>query len=384
MRIAIDRNIPLAASAFKNLGDVVLLETTEFAAAAIREAEILVIRSETRVSRDLLEGTRVRFVGTATIGTDHLDIPYLHARGIEFVSAPGSNANSVKEYVLAAMLSLAARRGFALRGKTLGIVGIGNVGSKVARAARELGMRVLQNDPPLARAGGSAAFVALDELMAADILTLHVPLTRTGTDATYHLFDARRIAAMKPGSILINTSRGAVVEAEALKNALIDGHCSAAVLDVWEGEPTIDTDLLQRAALATSHIAGYSLDGKVNAVRMIREAVCRFLAISTPWDPAAELPPPGIPLLHVNYPGSDEDVLRKAILRCYDIELDDRQLRGILDVPPERRGPYFMKLRTGYRVRREFSRTQVEFSEGKESLRPLFNALGFAVESHAL
>ncbi|HTY58756.1 MAG TPA: 4-phosphoerythronate dehydrogenase, partial [Bacteroidota bacterium] len=273
MNIAVDRNIPLAGSAFAGLGNVTLLETTAVTPANVRDAGALVIRSETRVGPGLLEGSAVRFVGSATIGTDHIDIPYLASKGIAFANAPGSNANSVKEYVLAALLTLARRGGFGLRGKTLGIVGVGNVGSRVSGMARSLGMTVFENDPPRARKEGGGAFLPLDALMEADIVTLHVPLTRTGSDPTYHLFDAGRIGRMKPGSILLNTSRGAVVETAPLSRALRDGHIAAAVIDVWEGEPLIDTGLLGLAALGTPHIAGYSIDGKVKAAGMVRAAL---------------------------------------------------------------------------------------------------------------
>jgi erythronate-4-phosphate dehydrogenase len=380
MRIAIDRNIPLAASAFRSLGDVLLLETPEINRSAVKDADILVIRSETKVDRELLAGSRVRFVVTATIGTDHIDLPYLESLGIGFANAPGSNANSVKEYVLAALLVLSMRSGFTLRGKTLGVVGVGNIGSKVVKMASDLGLTVLQNDPPLARKTGQPQFVSLDDLMSADILTLHVPLTRIGEDATYHLFDGRCIAAMKPGCILINTARGAVVDTRALKDALRQGHLSAAVLDVWEGEPSIDAELLQLAALGTAHIAGYSVDGKVNAVRMIREAVCKFLSNTSTWDPGGELPPLEITSIHLDGSGGLEEMLHAAVRQCYDVELDDRYLRGILGIPPETRIPYFMKLRAGYRLRREFSTVRVEVPPGFESVRKAIDAIGFQQE----
>jgi erythronate-4-phosphate dehydrogenase len=380
LQIAIDKNIPLAESAFKGLGEVALLETTDFSSTAVKSADILVVRSETRVDRTLLEESRVRFVGTATIGTDHIDIPYLQSKGIGFASAPGSNANSVKEYVLAAMLTLGARRGFALAGRAIGVVGVGNIGSKVAKMAGDLGMTVLLNDPPLARMTGDPKFVPLDKLMETDIISLHVPLTRTGGDPTFHLFDNRRIAAMKKGSILINTSRGGVVDTAVLKNALGRGDLSTAAVDVWEGEPSIDVELLKLVGLATSHIAGYSLDGKVNAVRIIREAVCGFLKNASPWDPLRELPPADPAEISLDARGTMDQVLRTAVLQCYDIEFDDRNLREMLDVPFESRSSYYMKLRTGYRVRREFFNTRVVVPHGLESVGKVLEAVGFRQE----
>jgi erythronate-4-phosphate dehydrogenase len=377
MKIAVDRNIPLAGSGFGALGEVTLLETTAVTPGNVRDAGALVIRSETKVGPGLLEGSAVRFVGSATIGTDHIDLPYLASREIAFASAPGSNANSVKEYVLAALLTLARRRGFRLRGKTLGVVGVGNVGSRVARVARALGMTVLENDPPLARERGGGGFLPLDALMEADIITLHVPLTRTGNDPTYHLFDARRIGAMKRGSILLNTSRGAVVETRALEDALREAHIAAAVLDVWEGEPSIDAGLLALVSLGTSHIAGYSIDGKVNAASMIRAALCRFLNNASVWDPSQEIPPPPVPSIALAEGGTTEESLGRAVKACYDIEYDDRLLRGLFDVPPEGRGRFFMGLRTGYRVRREFASMSVIPAPVDATLRSVLTDAGF-------
>jgi erythronate-4-phosphate dehydrogenase len=382
LRIVLDRNTPLAASAFKDFGDIVLLDTREMTRRAVKDADILVVRSETKVNRELLEGSRVRFVGTVTIGTDHVDVPYLESRGIGFASAPGSNANSVKEYVLAALLELSTRRGFSLQGKTLGIVGVGNIGSRVAAMAADLGLTVLENDPPLARESRLPRFVPLDDLMKADILTLHVPLTRTGEDATFHLFDSRRIATMKPGAILVNSSRGPVVETGALKDALRSGQLSAAVLDVWEDEPAIDAELLELVLLGTPHIAGYSLDGKVNAVRMIREAVARFLSDGSAWNPEGEMPAPEFAQISVQGGGSPEELLQSLVKSRYDIALDDRNLRGMLDVPRPSRAVFFAQLRSGYRVRREFPTVRVNVPPGRKSVRKAVEAAGFRCEDY--
>ena len=376
MKIAVDRNIPLAGSAFSPLGEVLLLETTAVTPGSVRDAGALVIRSETNVGPELLKESIVRFVGSATIGTDHVDLPYLASKGITFANAPGSNANSVKEYILAALLTLARRMSFTLRGKTIGVVGVGNVGSRVARVASALGMTVLKNDPPLAREGGDG-FLPLDDLMGADIITLHVPLTRTGSDPTYHLFDARRIGAMRRGSIILNTSRGAVVETRALEAALREGRISAAVLDVWEGEPSIDAGLLELVALGTPHIAGYSIDGKVNAAGMVRAALCRFLGNASVWDPSREIPPPPFPSIALAPGGKTEESLGQAVKACYDIEYDDRLLRGLFEVPPAERRRFFMGLRTGYRIRREFESVSVIPSPADGTLRRVLADAGF-------
>jgi erythronate-4-phosphate dehydrogenase len=354
--IIVDKNTPLAEEAFGTLGDVLALETSEFTPARVREADALIVRSETKVGRTLLDGSRVQFVGTVTIGTDHIDTGYLAERGIGFASAPGCNANSVKEYVVAALLVLAARRGTPLRGRTLGIVGVGHIGSLVAEAARALGMDVLLNDPPLERQG-VPGLLPLDGLMDADFLTIHVPLTRTGSDATYHLFDERRIAALKKGSVLLNTSRGAVADNAALKKSLKTGHTGGSVLDVWEGEPSLDTELLQIVDIGTPHIAGYSFDGKTRAVEMVYKSFCHHAGVEPRWKLSAEkLPPPGTPELRLDSSAHDEvHVMNSIVSGAFDISSDDVNLRRILPLPSERRSSAFQSLRSGYRVRREFA-----------------------------
>jgi erythronate-4-phosphate dehydrogenase len=376
--IVVNKNTPLAVEAFSRIGKVIALDTLEVSRDAVHDAEILVVRSETKVDRELLDGSSVRFVGTVTIGTDHVDLDYLTSRGITFASAPGSNSNSVAEYVAAALLLWSQRTGEALQEKTIGIVGVGNVGSKVERVARALGMKVLLNDPPLARKTGSPSFLPLQELMDADVLTLHVPLTKSGPDATYHLFDEPRINKMKRGAVLINTSRGAVAETGALYHALSSGRLSTAVLDVWEGEPKIDVRLLNEVMLGTAHIAGYSLDGKVNALRMVHEAACQYLNVPSgpkvepEKDPASEMQiliPEGVT--------DERDILQHAVRQAYDIELDDQMLRTMTSLPEEEHGEYFMKLRAGYRIRREFSNKLVELSSEQAHAQDVLSKLGF-------
>jgi erythronate-4-phosphate dehydrogenase len=381
MHILIDRNIPFGESVFGTLGDVTALETGDIRAAAVRKADILIIRSETKVNAALLEGSPVRFVGTATIGTDHIDLEYLAAHGIGFSSAPGCNANSVAEYIASALLTVSHRLNFELAGKTLGVVGVGNIGSKVVRVGQALGMKALQNDPPLARLTGDSKFVPLDALMDADIITLHVPLSKTGSDATFHLFDSGRIGKMKPGSILMNASRGAVVETSAMRDALTRKHLAAALLDVWEKEPAINAELLCLVDIGTAHVAGYSLDGKVNAVRIVYHALCKHLGVQPTWAGWDSLPAPATQ--HIAIPaqaGRTEDTLRETISQCYNIELDDQLLRGMLEQPEEHRTHYFMKLRTGYRMRREFYATTVEVPSSQIEAGRTLQALGFKIE----
>jgi len=371
MRIVADPNIPFVQEAFGPLGEVWLVPGREITANAVHDADALLVRSVTPVNAALLNGSPVKFVGTATIGIDHIDQEYLSAKGIGFASAQGSNANSVAEYVVAAMLEMAQRGKFRLRDKKLGVIGVGHVGSRVVRNAQALGMRVLQNDPPRARVENAPQFISLERLLAkADILTVHVPLTREGPDATFHLFDKDRLGTLelrKP--ILINTSRGAVMDNKALLKAIDGEWLGGVVLDVWENEPNISPELLDVVDLATPHIAGYSFDGKVNGTRMIYEAACRFFQLQTTWMPS--LPPSPVPHigLTVSSGEDDEEILRRIVRRIYDIAADDAALRkNILT---------FDKLRAEYPIRREFFNTELVLSGAGEELRAKFAALGF-------
>jgi erythronate-4-phosphate dehydrogenase len=380
MRVVVDKNNPLVAEAFQQFGEVRALATKEITAGAIRDADMVIVRSETKVTEELLRGSPVRFVGTATIGTDHVDVAYLRTNGIGFASAPGSNANSVAEYIVAALLTLAQRKGLVVQAKTIGVVGVGNVGSKVVRNAKALGMTVLQNDPPISRATVKTHFVPLDDLMDADFITLHVPLTTTGMDPTYHLFDAKRIGTMKKGAILINTARGSVVDSTALGDALDRRHLGGSVLDVWEGEPAIDVELLKKIDIATSHIAGYSFDGKLAAVEMVYAAACQFFGQAPTWMPEKSLPKPLHERIVVSDTGDSlEETLSKIVKKCYDIECDDRSLRGITAAPVDGVRSYFTRLRAEYGVRREFYNTTIELPAALASMEVVLKALGFSV-----
>jgi erythronate-4-phosphate dehydrogenase len=378
--IIVDAKSPYAEECFRSLGEVRVLPTAEITTAALRNAEAVIVRSETHVGPDLLEGTAVRFVGTATIGTDHVDLPYLTRRGIAFASAPGSNANAVAEYVATGILELAARLHLSLNTLTLGVVGVGNVGSRVARVGETLGMRVLRNDPPLERVHGSDGLVSLDSLMEADIITLHVPLTRDGADPTHRLFDDTRLRKMKPGSILVNTSRGPVVATGALKGVLREGHLRAVILDVWEKEPAIDVDLLSLAAIGSPHIAGYSFDGKVNASRMMFEALRKHLGAKAEWSLSVPMPAPEQAVVTVPADDRpDQERLHSVLGVCYDIMRDDRDMRKMIDLASAERPGCFRKLRSGYRVRREFTATTVRLPSSLVRLADAIRSLGFPV-----
>ncbi len=382
MKIIVDENMPYGFEAFSTLGDVVTMPGRRIDAAAVADADILAIRSITKVNAALLEGSKVRFVGTATIGEDHVDKAYLEARGIGFSSAPGCNANSVGQYITGALLELAAAHGFRLRDQTLGIVGVGNVGSRVLAKASAMGMSCVLNDPPLERKTGDAAYRPLDEALDCDMITVHVPLTREGPDATYHLVDEAFLRRMKPGSILINSARGAVADGAAVKRALSDGHLRACVLDVWEGEPLVDLELLEQVFIGTPHIAGYSFDGKVNGTRQIHEAACAFLGVAPVWDPSPLLPAPECPEVRVDGAAGDpEDALREAVRNVYDVRSDDRAMRGLFDVSEAGRGAFFDTLRKNYPRRREFFNTRAIVTPGNPGLEAMLSGVGFQCEA---
>lgn len=375
MKIVCDNKIPFIRGVFEPWAEVVYLPGAETTPAVVRDADAVVTRTRTRCDAALLAGSSVRVVASATIGYDHIDTAWCEAHGILWRNAPGCNSSSVKQYIAAVLCTLARRHGLRLDALTLGVVGVGNVGSKVAEAAALLGMRVLLCDPPRARAEGAEGFVDLDTLVAqSDIVTLHVPLSREGEDATSHLFDESRLAAMRPDQFLINSSRGPVVDGAALRAALQAKALRGAVLDVWEGEPEPDRALMALLDIATPHIAGYSADGKANGTRMSVRTVAAVLGLPlADWRPA-DIPAPAQPLeFSLDASGkSRQEVLSEAILHTYDILADDRALRA----HPE----HFEQLRGDYPVRREPTAFTLRLQGGDPALADALAALGFHIQ----
>ena len=360
MKIVADQNIPFVEACFSSIGQVEAVSGRGIGPRVVADADILLVRSVTPVGPDLLADSKVRFVATATIGFDHVDVDFLRGRHIGFASAPGSNANSAAEYVIAGLLEVGQRRNITLEGKSIGIVGVGNVGSRVAKKCTALGMKVKLNDPPLQRETGDPKYRPIEELSDCDFITLHTPLTFEGIDRTFHLADGKFFRSLKAGTILINTSRGAVVDSPALKLAIKAGRLKAVVLDVWEDEPNIDVKLLEMVDIATPHIAGYSLDGKIAGMIMIYQAACKHFSLETKYQINDFLPEPAVGQLTINPRGEPEQqVLHRAVNKIYRITEDDRKLRQLADVPTERRGEFFDGLRRNYPVRREFQNTTV-------------------------
>ena len=367
-RILVDENVPFAEAAFGPLGDVRLLPGAAITRAEAEATDALVVRSVTRVDRALLAGTPVRFVGTATAGTDHVDREALESMGVASAAAPGSNAQSVVEYVAAALLAVVVdvaghRLAGGLRGKTAAVVGCGQVGGRLLPRLRALGMRTLAVDPPLARADGQPgasgeAFVSLSEaLQQADLVTLHTPLTDAGPDATRGLLGAREIAQMRPGAVLVNAARGPVMDGPSVLAALESGHLGAAVLDVWPQEPAPAPALVRAAAVATPHIAGYSFDGKIDGTFQIARALAAWLG--TPeraWDPESALG--GDPVrLDPPDPRLREAAYLDAVARqCYDVRADDARFRPLASLELAPRVDAFRRLRKTYPPRRAFER----------------------------
>ena len=383
MKIVADENIPCVQQAFASLGEVLLLPGRSMQAAQVRDADILLVRSVTRVDASLLQGSSVRFVGSATIGFDHVDRDYLQQQDIGFATAPGSNATSAAEYVVSALMVLSGQQGFELAGKTVGIIGCGNVGSRVRDRLAALGMTCLVNDPPLQASAGHDEFVALDEVLQADIVTLHVPLTTSAPHPTLHLLDASALDRLKPGAILINTSRGAVVDNRALDALLARRDDLSVVLDVWENEPSISASLLQQVDLATAHIAGYSYDGKLRGTEMIYRAACDYFAEPLQWRAADELQRAASIDLRAHDAGDVLAVTRAAVVACYDVRQDDARLRETLSLPATERALAFDRLRKDYPLRREFSESTLLLHEPAGALGQLLSALGFElVSSH--
>ena len=380
MKIVADVNIPFVKECFSSIGDVTLTGGRDITAGLVKDADILLVRSITRVNEELLAGSNVKFVATATIGMDHIDRDYLDRGGIGFSSAPGSNANSVAEYVIAALLVLGKKHKFKLEGKSIGIVGVGNVGSKVETKAAALGMRVVLNDPPLKRQTGDEKYRRLEDIFQCDFVTMHTPLTFEGRDKTYHLAGEKFFASMKKDSFFINSSRGSVHDTAALKAVLASKSIAGAVLDVWENEPEIDNELLLKVDISTPHIAGYSYDGKVAGMIMVYEAACRYFGLEIKHTINDFLPAPEIEEIVIDPSAADEQtIIHDTVQSIYVINRDDFNTREILIVEPEGRGRWFDDLRKTYPVRREFQNTKIVIEDKQSKLARKLTGIGFSL-----
>ncbi len=372
MKLVVDENITLAEEAFSSFGDLKLINGRNITNKILCDAYALIVRSITNVNKELLTGTAVEFVGTATIGRDHIDTDYLLQEGIKFADAKGCNANSVAEYVMAAIMRISMEENLSLKNKSIGVIGVGNIGSRVVRYAKALGLAVLKNDPPKERENIGNGYSKLEETLKANIITLHVPLNTTGIDKTYHLLNANNLDSLKQRAILINTSRGAVIDNNALLN-IIDKKQFNTILDVWEGEPLINTELMKKVKLGTSHIAGYSLEGKANGTKMIYDSLTKFTNKKSDWMP--QLPKIYDNLIELPSEGTIEEKLHFIIKHIYDIENDDLLLRKLIGLNKDGRIKHFDDLRKKYPVRREFGNYTVKINDD-EGISKIIRTLG--------
>jgi len=377
MKIIADDKIPFLKGVLEPYSNVRYLPGFLITNKEIRDADAIIIRTVTKCNDKLLEGTAVKFIASASIGFDHIDTEYCRKYNITWTNAPGCNSSSVQQYVASALLHFAKHHSFRLSNKTLGIVGVGNVGEKVAGLATTLGMNVLLNDPPRERVEGKKEFVTLEQILTeSDIITLHVPLTKKGIDKTCHLVNQQFLLKMNPGCYIINSSRGPVINELDLMKVMKSEKPGGVILDVWENEPDINPELLNLIDIGTPHIAGYSQDGKANGTAMSVRAISKFynLGLNT-WYPE-NIPAPNNPEIRVECAGkSEEEILREIIHSTYPIRKDDENFRMF----PQK----FEDLRENYPVRREFPAFEVILKNGTPGLLEKLEALGFMVRNYS-
>ncbi len=373
MKIVADENISYGAEAFSTLGEVETYNGRKISNEILKDADVLIVRAITEVNENLLKNTSVKFVGTTTIGTDHIDLDHLSKNKIAFADAKGCNANSVLEYVFSALFKIAVKENFSLKEKTLGVVGVGTIGSKVVKVAETLGMKVKKNDPPLERTG-LKGFTNLKDTMDSDIVTFHVPLNMEGVDKTFHLLDKESFKPVKPGIILINSSRGSVIDNEILKSEIKNKNLKV-VLDVWENEPGIDQDLLKEIYLATPHIAGHSYEGKVFGTKFVYDKLCNYLKKEIKWTPPLPVPNDKSKKFIADKPF--ESKMDELISSIYNIEEDNVRMKKILEIEKTEIKKYFDELRKGIPKRREFNNYVVKLSEGNKTLEEKLHSLRF-------
>ena len=378
IKIVADDKIPFLKGVLEPYANVEYISGNKISKENILYADALIIRTRTKCNSYLLEGTNVKIVTTATIGTDHIDIEYCEKNNIKWLNAPGCNSTSVMQYVSSTLLTIAENDKFKLNEKTIGIVGVGNVGSKVKRMAETLGMKVLLNDPPRETKEGSKEFCSFNRIMReCDIITFHVPLNKVGENKTFHLADEKFFNSLERKPIIINSSRGEVIKTSALKDAITKGMIRNSVLDVWENEPEIDVELLNLLNFATPHIAGYSADGKANGTAVCVNAVNDFfnLGIDTNWYPNDIPSSESCNKIEIQCKNKhDQEIIKEAVDKTYKISEDDKILRN----SPKT----FEKQRGDYPIRREFSNYEVVLTDCELDVVNKLEILGFKVLNH--
>ena len=382
LNILYDRNMELGGALFRRLGKARAVDGRKLTRADLADCDLLFVRSTCRLTRDLLEGTPVRFVGSGVAGTDHIDFAALRDLGIRVETAPGCNAESVADYVVAALLALGERQGRDWRGATLGVVGVGHVGTLVKRFAEEaLGMKTLCCDPPRKDDGDPRArdFLSLEALLPqVDVLTLHTPLNEAGPYRTRHLIDGPAARRLKPGATLLNFARGPICDDALLAAMLETGLLADAAIDCWEGEPDYPAELARLAALATPHVAGHAFEGRGNGTRAVYRAACGFLGLDP--GPTPRFPRAPVPALTLDCAGrTDAQILREAVRAACDIEGDTARFRAAYSPDEAERRARFDALRREYPHRRLFPATKLALLHPTPAIRAKLAALGFPV-----
>jgi erythronate-4-phosphate dehydrogenase len=373
MKIVIDDKIPFISGVLEPYAEVVYLPGSKIDRKTVKDADALIIRTRTLCNKELLQGSNVKFIATATIGYDHIDAKWCEANGIIWRNAEGCNSTSVMQYLASTLVYLSKKYNFKFEDRTIGIVGVGNVGGKVLKLAEQLGMRIVLNDPPVVRKRGQCGYISLDGIIReADIISLHVPLNIEGEDNTYHLFDETKLNKLNPGTILINTSRGEVVDNKDLKKAIQSKRLQAVALDVWENEPDIDLELMNMLNVATPHIAGYSADGKANGTAMSVNAVNNYFRLGPGnWFPV-DVPRPQNSIIHIDGKDkSDLEIISEAVEFTYKVNEDTQRLKSS---PND-----FEKQRGDYPVRREFSSYSIKLVNGSLVVTDKLKSIGFKI-----
>lgn len=376
IRIIADNKIPFLKGVLEPFVNIEYYEGNKITKDKIKNADALIIRTRTKCNAELLEGTNVKFIATATIGIDHIDTDYCDRNNIKWSNAPGCNSSSVMQYVASALLTIAKKEKFSLQEKTLGIIGVGNVGNKIQEVAEIIGMEVLLNDPPRAIKEKDNIFIDIETIMKkSDIITFHVPLVREGKNKTYHLANDFFFDGLKRKPIIINSARGEVIKTSALINTIRNGNVSNVVIDVWENEPNINLELLSLIDLATPHIAGYSAEGKANGTAVSVNKINEFFKFGL----QPEWYPENIPLpIEKNKIDidcnkiSEQEILFEAVTKTYSIAYDEKVFRE----SPQK----FDKQRGAYRIRREFNTFQLQLSNCQKTVIDKLLRLNFNVK----
>lgn len=369
MKIVADNTVPYLKGIAEPIADVTYLTSKEFTPEQIHNADALIVRSIDKCTRELLEGSQVKLITSATIGFDHIDTQYCEEAGITWRNSPGCNAVSVAQYILAGLIILSLVRKEKLQGKTIGIIGVGHVGKEVQKLCTAFGLNVLLNDPPRAEIEGQKEFVSLDTIAEqADIITFHTPLTKTGRYATFHLAGKDFFSKLKKNPWFINASRGAVHDTEALLQAYQTGKISEMIIDCWENEPTINLEFLSHTTIATPHIAGFSADGKANGTRMCLEHIESFFHLR--FDKIKNVVPPALENPIIDLDKFTENRIEQAVLKSFNPLYVDKMLR---ENPTK-----FEWYRNNYQHPREFSAYTIIHATMEEA--QVLQQLGFNIQ----